>query len=89
MGTGSFQEVKQAGRGVDHPPQSSAEVKKIVKMYFYSPSGPSWSVLGLTLPLPLPLKDKNTLTYTLKLFQCVEIPNTYICNPARYTVFDD
>jgi hypothetical protein len=26
-GTGSFQEVKRPGRGADHPPPSSAEVK--------------------------------------------------------------
>ena len=40
-------------RGVDHPPPSSAEVKERVELYFYSPSGPSWPVLGWTLPLPL------------------------------------
>ena len=28
MGTGSFPGVKRPGRGVDHPPPSSAEVKK-------------------------------------------------------------
>ena len=27
MGTGSFPGVKQPGRGIDHPPPSSAEVK--------------------------------------------------------------
>ena len=27
------------GRGVDHPPPSSTEVKERVKLYFYSPSG--------------------------------------------------
>jgi hypothetical protein len=46
MGTGSFPGVKRPGRGVDHPPPSSAEVKERVKLYFYSPSGPSWPVLG-------------------------------------------
>jgi len=40
MGTGSFPGVKQPGRGVDHPPPSSAEVKERVKLYLYSPSGP-------------------------------------------------
>ena len=35
--------------GVDHPP-SSAEVKERVKLYLYSSSGPSWNVLGRTLP---------------------------------------
>jgi hypothetical protein len=33
--------VKQLGRGIDHPPQSSAEVKERVELYLYSPSGPS------------------------------------------------
>jgi hypothetical protein len=28
MGTGSFPEVKRSGRGADHPPPSSAGVKK-------------------------------------------------------------
>jgi hypothetical protein len=46
MGTGSFSGVKRPGRGVDHPPPSSAEVKERVKLYLYSPSGPSWPVLG-------------------------------------------
>jgi len=46
MGTGSFPGVKWPGRGVDHPPQSSAEVKERVEKYLYSPSEPSWPVLG-------------------------------------------
>jgi hypothetical protein len=50
----SFPGVKRPGRGVDHPPSSSAEVKERVELYLYSPSGPSWPVLGRTLPLPLP-----------------------------------
>jgi hypothetical protein len=33
------------------PPLSSAEVKERVELYLYSPSGPSWPVLGRTLPL--------------------------------------
>jgi len=51
MGTGSLPGVKRPGRGVDHPPPSSAEVKEGVELYLYSPSGPSWPVLGRTLPL--------------------------------------
>jgi hypothetical protein len=50
MGTGSFPGIKRPRRGVDHPPPSSAEVKEIVELYLYSPSGPSWPVLGRTLP---------------------------------------
>jgi hypothetical protein len=42
---------KRPGRGVDHPPPSSAEVKERVELYLYSPSGPSWPVLGRTLPV--------------------------------------
>jgi hypothetical protein len=46
--------IKRPARGVDHPPPSSAEVKERIELYLYSPSGPSWPVLGWTLPLPLP-----------------------------------
>ena len=53
MGTGSFPGLKRPGRGVDHPTPSSAEVKERVELYLYSPSRPSWSVLGRILPLPL------------------------------------
>ena len=40
---------KEAGRGVDHPPQSSAEVKERVELYLYSTSGSLWPVVGWTL----------------------------------------
>ena len=55
MGAGSFPGVKRQGRGVDHPPPSSAEVKERVELYLYSDSGPLWPVLGQALPSPLPL----------------------------------
>ena len=42
----SFPAVKRPGRGVDHPPPCSAEVKERVKLYLYSTSGLSWPVLG-------------------------------------------
>jgi len=42
---------KQAGYGIDHPPPSSAEVKERGELHLYSPSGPSWPVVGCTLPL--------------------------------------
>ena len=51
MGTASFLAVKRPGRGVDHPPPSSPEVKERVELYLYSPFG---LVLERTLPLPLP-----------------------------------
>ena len=46
VGTRSFPGVKRPGRGVDHPPPSGAEVNERVVLYLYSPSGPSWPVLG-------------------------------------------
>ena len=41
MGTRYFPGLKWPGRGVDHPPQSIAEVKETVELYLYSTSGPS------------------------------------------------
>ena len=46
MGTGSFLGMKRPGHGVDLPSPSSAEVKERVELYLYSPSGPSWPVIG-------------------------------------------
>jgi hypothetical protein len=45
---GSFPVVKQPRRGDYHP-----DVKEKVELYIYSPSKPSRSVPGQTLPLPL------------------------------------
>ena len=42
----SFPVVKRPARGVDHTPPPRAEVKGRVKQYLYSPSMPSWPVLG-------------------------------------------
>jgi hypothetical protein len=42
----SFHGVRLPGRGVDHPPSFSAEVKERVQLYIYSPSGPSRPVTG-------------------------------------------
>jgi hypothetical protein len=44
----SFLGEKWWGSGVDHPPPSSAEVKERVELFLYTPSGPSWPVLGIT-----------------------------------------
>ena len=55
MGTGSFPIAKRPGRDVDHPTPSSVQVEERVELYLYSPSEPSWLVIGWTLPLPLPI----------------------------------
>jgi len=52
MGTGSFPGGKTAGAWRWSPTPSSAKVKERVELYLYWPSGPSWPVLGWTLPLP-------------------------------------
>ena len=41
-----FPGLKRPGCEVDHPSPSSAEVNERVQLYLYSPSGPSWPVLG-------------------------------------------
>ena len=53
MGTGSFQGVKQPGRGVSLSPSSSAEVGERVELYICSLSGPSWPVLEWNLTFTL------------------------------------
>ena len=50
----SFPRIKRPGRGVNHPPTSSADVKEKVELYLYSLSGLSRPVLGLTLSKLLP-----------------------------------
>jgi hypothetical protein len=44
MGTG----VQRPGRGADHPPPSMCRGHERVEIYLYSPSGPSWPVIGRT-----------------------------------------
>jgi hypothetical protein len=50
LGNSTLPATKQLGRGVNHPPPSSAEVKERVVLYFYSTSGPSWQVTESNLP---------------------------------------
>jgi hypothetical protein len=42
--------VKWPGRGVNHPPRSSSEVKERVELYLYSRSRSSWPVTGGCVP---------------------------------------
>ena len=54
--------VKRPGRGVNHSPPSSADVKERVELYLHSPSGPSWPVLGRISLQPLPGLGNTRLT---------------------------
>ena len=69
MGTGSFSGVKWPGRGVDHPPPSSAEFKERVNLYMYSPSGPSWPILGVKLAQSQPLTNRARVHLSGTLFK--------------------
>ena len=53
---GLFLEGKTAGAWCWPPTPSIVEVKERVELYLYSLSGPSWPVLGWTLPLLLPFR---------------------------------
>jgi hypothetical protein len=68
MGTGSFPGVMRPGRGVDHPPPSSAKVKERVQLYLYSPLGLRGMFYGeLDMPTHsnlLSLKRLTTVRHT-------------------------
>jgi hypothetical protein len=73
MRTVSSLGVNRAGRRVNHPPQSSSEVKESVELYLYSPpSVPSWPVTGRTLPFTLP----RPYSYFLKIHFNINHPPT-------------
>jgi hypothetical protein len=40
--------VKRPGRGADHTPPSKCQGHERVELHLYSPSGPSWPVIGRT-----------------------------------------
>jgi hypothetical protein len=46
MGTAPSSGIKGLRSGVDHQPPFSAEVREILQVYLYTPSRPSWPVLG-------------------------------------------
>ena len=59
MGAGSLPRVKRPGRGADHPLPPKRRGHKRVELYLYSPSGPSWPVIGRTLPFIFYLYKDN------------------------------
>jgi len=46
LGSVPFLRLNRPGRGFDHTPTSSHEVKERAELYIYSLSGPTWPVLG-------------------------------------------
>jgi hypothetical protein len=58
--------VKRSGRGVNHPPPSSAEVKERQELYLFSTSRLSWLVLGWNSPL--------NVFYWASLWNLIESP---------------
>jgi hypothetical protein len=66
---------KAAGVWRYQPTPSSAEVKERKELYLYTPSGPSWSVLGQTLPLPL--HDKRNCILYMFIHSAVGIATRY------------
>jgi hypothetical protein len=69
------------------PPTSSAKVKERVELYLYSPSRPSWSVLGRTLPL---LSRIFSVVLTDNLLYSQEIcQNVTIAYSVRYKIRQD
>jgi len=60
---------KAAGAWRWPPTPSSAKVKERVELYFYSPSGPSWPVIGWSLPYLYlyQTKKRTDLTWQWKL----------------------
>jgi hypothetical protein len=64
----------RCGLSMAKPPTSSAEVKEMVQLHLYSPSGPSWPILGWTLLLPvykiMPLEVTPPLYFPLPAITC-------------------
>ena len=81
----SFPGVKRPEWGVDHLPQTSAEVKKRVEIYLNFFSGPSWSVLGWTLPFTFRVCLTGGVLFGVLRYACVR-RNT--CSWERLKIFE-
>jgi hypothetical protein len=87
MDTGSLSRgANRPGCGLDHPPTSRAEVEERVQLYLYSPSEPSWPVLGQTLPFALEIQPTNT-----PFTECMWAQNTFEGEwyPVSHTVISE
>jgi hypothetical protein len=75
MSTRSFPGVRRPGRGVDHQPPSSAEVKERVELYFYP--HPPWAFVACSMV-------NFTFTSTLKVPQHFQDETILLCLSAAY-----
>ena len=83
MCTGSLRGVKWPGRGVNHLPSYSNEIKDRVELHLYSPSVPPWQVIGWILYVYLYLLVWVTATpQRLKICQGV-LERLYTPLPCR------
>ena len=82
MGTGSFPGQSSQGMSLNTHPPSSADVKERVQLYLCFTSGPSWPVLGWTLPLPLSTIVKHVLILSVLINICLHV-NICMCKCAR------
>ena len=72
----SFPGMKRRGRGLNHPPPSSAEIKERIELYFYSPSGLSWPVLGRTF---IPKDDGEGRNMQQRLYNNLFVIRACVC----------
>ena len=81
-----FPGVKRPGRGVDHAPLSSVEVKERVELYIYSPSGSSWPVLRQTFTNNYNLQKQNSANIFIIIYIPIHFMRLLISrqNKCRY-----
>ena len=83
----SFSEVKRPGRGVAHPHSCSAEVKEREQLYLYTPSGPSWLVIGVKFSFIIIIIIIIIIIMALQLdFDCCMIQIIYYENDVSESV---
>jgi hypothetical protein len=72
MATGFSRRVKRPGRGIDHPPHSSAKVKKRVELWALI------TFLGQTLPYPQGYAAERIVKCWIELFVLLLVDNLNI-----------
>ena len=80
--------VQRPGRGINHPPPFSAEVKEIIDINLFFPFGPSWPVLGeLQLFVPFFIQGypwiKQSIIKRIRLLISCIIAQFELLRPSR------